>query len=194
MRIEQFDQLGEVGERARQPVDLVDDDHIDPASADVIKDFLERRPLHRAARVATVVVASADELPALVGLALDIGLRRLPLIVERVELLLQAMLGRDAGVDGAAQSCLGFSALTARPPSCSPGSLSYKRARSPRLQPERRRGSRRRDELCRVRRPQPRRKPLRVGWTLVFASRRSDDHSSLCRSSPWSYAGNSVTA
>src|SRR5689334_20166346 len=37
------------------------------------------------------------------SLALDVGFRCLPLIVERVELLLQAMLGRDAGVDGAAQ-------------------------------------------------------------------------------------------
>ena len=40
------------------------------------------------------------------SLALDIGLRRLPLIVERVELLLQTLLGRDAGVDGAAQGGL----------------------------------------------------------------------------------------
>src|SRR5271169_4502238 len=37
------------------------------------------------------------------SLALDVGFRGLPLIVERVELLLQAMLGRNAGVDGAAQ-------------------------------------------------------------------------------------------
>src|SRR3984885_6027262 len=103
MSVEEFDQLGEVGERAGQPVDLVDDDDIDPASANVIKELLERWPLHRAARVATVVVVGADQLPALVGLALDVGFRCLPLIIERVELLLQAMLSRDAGVDGAAQ-------------------------------------------------------------------------------------------
>jgi hypothetical protein len=48
MRIEQLDQLGEVGERARQPVDLVDDDHVDPVSANVVEQPLERRPLHRA--------------------------------------------------------------------------------------------------------------------------------------------------
>jgi hypothetical protein len=47
--VEEFDQLGEVGERAGQPVDLVDDDHVDPASADVIKELLERWPVHRAA-------------------------------------------------------------------------------------------------------------------------------------------------
>ena len=38
------------------------------------------------------------------GLALDVGLGGLALGVERVELLLQPMLGRDPGVDGAAQT------------------------------------------------------------------------------------------
>ena len=37
MGVEQFDQLGEVGERAGQPVDLVDNDHVDPSSANVVK-------------------------------------------------------------------------------------------------------------------------------------------------------------
>ena len=106
MCVEQFDQLGEVGERARQPVDLVDDDHVDPVSANVVEQPLERRPLHRAAGIAAVVVKSPDQLPAFMGLALDVGLRRFSLIVERVELLLQAMLGRNAGVDGAAESWL----------------------------------------------------------------------------------------
>ena len=40
MRVEELDQLGEVGERARQAVDLVDDDHVDPVSANVIKEPL----------------------------------------------------------------------------------------------------------------------------------------------------------
>src|ERR1700677_2829106 len=43
------------------------------------------------------------------SLALDIGFRGFPLIVERVELLVQAMLGRDAGINGAAQR--GFASL-----------------------------------------------------------------------------------
>ena len=51
--------------------------------------------------------------PALRGLALDIGLAGLPLGVERIELLIQAMLGGFAGVDGAAQR------LWAHPPSAS---------------------------------------------------------------------------
>jgi hypothetical protein len=96
MGVEQFDQLGKVGERAGQPVDLVDNDHVDPVSASIVEELLERWPVHRAAGIAAVVVA-------LVGLALDVGFRGLSLIVERVELLLQAMLSRDAGIDGAAQ-------------------------------------------------------------------------------------------
>src|SRR3984885_8699164 len=103
MCVEEFDQLGEVGERAGQPGDLVDDDHVDPVSANVIEELLERRPIYRAAGVAAAVVVGPDQLPAFMGLALDVGFRCLPLIVERVELLLQAMFGRDAGVDGAAQ-------------------------------------------------------------------------------------------
>src|SRR3984957_15742800 len=108
MRIEEFDQLGEVGERAGQPVDLVDDDHIDPVSANIVQQPLEGWPLHRTAGVAAVVVVGPDQLPAFMSLALDVGFRCLPLIVERVELLLQAMLRRDAGVDGAAQRRFAF--------------------------------------------------------------------------------------
>jgi hypothetical protein len=103
MGVEKFDQLGEVGERACQPVDLVDNDHVDPVSANIVQQPVEGWPAHRAAGVAAVVIAGPDQLPALMGLALDVGFRGLPLIVERVELLLQAMLSRDAGVDGAAQ-------------------------------------------------------------------------------------------
>ena len=103
MGVEQFDQLGEVGQRAGQPVDLVDNDHVDPVSANVVQQPPEGWPVHRAAGIAAVVIAGPDQLPALVGLALDLGFRGLSLIVERVELMLQAVLGRDAGVDGAAQ-------------------------------------------------------------------------------------------
>ena len=60
MGVEQLDQLGEVGERAGQPVDLVDDDHVDPVSANIVQQPLEGWPLHRAAGVAAVVVVGAD--------------------------------------------------------------------------------------------------------------------------------------
>ena len=108
MGVEELDQLGEVGERAGQSVDLIDDDHVDPKTANIIKELLERWSVYRAAGIAAVVVVGPDQLPALVGLALDVGFRRLPLIVERVELLLQAMLGRNTSVDGAAQSQFGL--------------------------------------------------------------------------------------
>ncbi len=71
MGVEQLNQLGEVGKRPRQPVDLVDDDHVDLASPDIVQQLLQRRPLHRPARKAAVVIAFADELPSLMGLAFD---------------------------------------------------------------------------------------------------------------------------
>jgi len=92
MRVEQFDQLGEVGERPRQPVNLVDDDHVDLAGPDVVQQLLERRPLHRTAREAAVVIAFADELSSLTGLAFNVGLGSLALVVEGVEVLFQGLL------------------------------------------------------------------------------------------------------
>ena len=56
-------------------------------------------------REGAVVVAVRDQPPALVGLALDIGLAGLALGIERVEFQVEVMLGRLAGVDRAA---LGF--------------------------------------------------------------------------------------
>ena len=38
MRVEQFDQLGEIGKGAGQPIDLVDDDDVDSVSAHVIEE------------------------------------------------------------------------------------------------------------------------------------------------------------
>jgi hypothetical protein len=35
--IEQFDQLGKVGKRPRQAIDLIDDDHVDLPGADVFQ-------------------------------------------------------------------------------------------------------------------------------------------------------------
>jgi hypothetical protein len=47
MGIEQFDQLGEVRERAGQAFDLVDHDNIDPVVPDVRQQPLQRRALGR---------------------------------------------------------------------------------------------------------------------------------------------------
>src|SRR5262245_49160231 len=49
------------------------------------------------------------------GLALDIGLRGFPLGIEGIELLLQPVLGRDPGIDRAAEGLLRLGAhLAAR--------------------------------------------------------------------------------
>ncbi len=85
--IEDLDELGEVHERAAQAVDLVDDDHVDPLRLDVGDQALQRRPLQGAARETAVVVVVGHEQPALRLLARDIGLARLALGVEAVELL-----------------------------------------------------------------------------------------------------------
>ncbi len=102
MGVEQLDQLGKIRQRAGQPVDLVDDDDIDLAVPDVRQKPLQGRALGRAPGIAAIVVAGANQGPAVMGLAADIGLRRLLLGVEGVELLVEPVLGRDAGVDRAA--------------------------------------------------------------------------------------------
>src|SRR5829696_6641495 len=72
--IEQLDQLGKVGKRAGQAIDLVDDDHVDRSGLNVREEPLQGRAVHRPARDAAVVVSGRDQGPALMGLALDIGL------------------------------------------------------------------------------------------------------------------------
>src|SRR3984893_2531841 len=65
----------------------------------------ERRlmAVERSARESSVIEPVGHERPALVGLALDIGLAGLALRIERVEGKIEIMLGRLARVDGAAQ-------------------------------------------------------------------------------------------
>src|SRR5918997_1438062 len=63
----------------------------------------ESRSVERASREAAVVVAVGQAAPALVGLALDEGLGCLALGIKGVEVLLQAVLGGLAGVDGTAK-------------------------------------------------------------------------------------------
>jgi hypothetical protein len=101
MGVEDVDDLGEIGERPGQPVDLVDDNDLSPAGPDIGEEPLEGRPLHRPAREAPVVVHVGERNPSGVTLARDIGLASLPLRVERVELLLEPIVGRFPGVDRA---------------------------------------------------------------------------------------------
>ena len=101
--IKGLDQLGEVGQRTGEAVDLVDDHDVDPAGLDIGQQLFQGRAVEVAAGIGRVVVVLGEGPPALRGLALDIGLAGLPLGVQRIELLLQAMLGGFAGVDRAAQ-------------------------------------------------------------------------------------------
>ena len=102
MLVEQLDELGEVGKRAGEPVDLVDDDDVDPVGPDLVQQALQGRAIERSAGEAAVIEPVANEPPALMRLALDVGLTGLPLGIERVEGEVEIMLGRFAGVDRAA--------------------------------------------------------------------------------------------
>jgi hypothetical protein len=70
--LEHVDQLGEVGERARQAVDLVDYDHVDQSGLDVAQQPIERRSLQRPARDPAIVVMIGQRDPALALLTGDV--------------------------------------------------------------------------------------------------------------------------
>ena len=59
MLVEDFHDLGEVGERPGQSVDFIDDDHVDLAGAHIRQKPLERGPLHGRAGEAAVVIQLA---------------------------------------------------------------------------------------------------------------------------------------
>jgi hypothetical protein len=101
--VEDFDQLREVHQRARKPVDLVHDHHVDQPLLYVGEQPLRRRALQRAPGEAAVIVGLADQRPAFRTLAGDIGLAGFALRVQRVELLLEPLLGRSPGIDSAAE-------------------------------------------------------------------------------------------
>src|SRR5690606_30203470 len=88
--------------RARQPVDLVDHDHIDQTGIDILDETLEARALQRAAGEAAVIVAFANGGPAFRLLTRHKGLASLALGVEAVELHVEPFLARLSGIDGAA--------------------------------------------------------------------------------------------
>jgi hypothetical protein len=77
MSIEQLYQLGEVSQRPRQAVDLVDDDDIDLSGADIVQQLLQVGSIGGPARVPAVIISRADQVPAGMGLALDVGGRGL---------------------------------------------------------------------------------------------------------------------
>jgi hypothetical protein len=81
---------------------------------DVLQKPLEGRPLHRPAGQAAVVVHVRKRDPSGMTLAHDIGLASLPLGIERIEFLLEALVGRFSGVDRAADGQPGSGVISPR--------------------------------------------------------------------------------
>ena len=59
-RVEALDDLGEVGQRARQAVDLVDHHRVDEAALHIGQQSLEPWTVHRAAREPAIVVGRGE--------------------------------------------------------------------------------------------------------------------------------------
>jgi hypothetical protein len=74
VRIEQLDQLGEVRERPRKTVDLVDNDDVDLAGADVLQQLLKVGTVGGPAGVSSIIIAGPDQIPA--GMSLALYVRR----------------------------------------------------------------------------------------------------------------------
>ena len=103
MRFEALHHSHEVGQRARQPIQFICHDTIHQACLDVTQQALQRRPLQRAAGEAAIVVAIAHQHPALGALTGHVGLTGIALRIQRVELLLQPLVGGFARIDRAAK-------------------------------------------------------------------------------------------
>src|SRR5262249_32777038 len=88
-----------IGERAGQPVDLVDDHGVDPPCRDVGKQTLQSGTIDRSAGEPAVIIARAQADPAFVPLAVDEGLAGFALRLQRIELLFEPLLGRLGGED-----------------------------------------------------------------------------------------------
>lgn len=109
MAVEDFDKLGKVSECARQPVDLIDDDHIDLAGLDIGDQPFQGWPLHRAAGKPAVIIKRRQHRikrrqhrPAFVLLRKNESGAGFPLGVERVEGLLQPFIRGFSCVNRAA--------------------------------------------------------------------------------------------
>jgi len=98
----------EVQQRPAEAVDLVDDHAVDLPGLGVFEKPLEDRAFHISAGEPAIVVAIRQALPAFTPLAGDVVLTCLPLGVEAVELLLEALVGAFAGIDGTTDCGLAF--------------------------------------------------------------------------------------
>ena len=59
--IEQFDELGEISQRPRQAIELVDDDDVNLSRADVLQQRLQVGPVGRPTGVSAVVISGPDQ-------------------------------------------------------------------------------------------------------------------------------------
>src|SRR2546430_187325 len=71
MLVEQFDQFGEVCQRAGQAVDLVDDNDIDLPATNIPKQSLQGRAIRIATGKPAIVILGSNQRPAGVRLASD---------------------------------------------------------------------------------------------------------------------------
>jgi len=62
--IQDLDDLGKIGDRAGQPVDLVDDQGVDPSRGDIVEQLLQRRPIDRRAGEPDVIINRTPAHPA----------------------------------------------------------------------------------------------------------------------------------
>ena len=74
-----LDDLGKVGQRTGQAVDLVADDDIDAAALDVREKLLQGGAVHRRTGDTAIVIGLREAGPALMALARDVGLASLAL-------------------------------------------------------------------------------------------------------------------
>ena len=92
MGIEHLNDLGKVEQGAGEPIDLVDDNDVDLRPADVGQKALQSRSLQRSPGIAAIVIVGRQHDPAFVLLTCDKGLAGFALRIERVEVLLEALL------------------------------------------------------------------------------------------------------
>jgi hypothetical protein len=85
--------------------------------ADALNELLQSRPIHRRAGEPAVIISPTQADPAFLPLAVDEGLGGFPLRLQRIELLLEPLLGRLArspAPNGAPESHFGIGLSIAR--------------------------------------------------------------------------------
>ena len=112
--VEDLHDPGKIEQRATEAVQLVGQYGVDLTGGNIRQKPLEGGPFQVGAAVAAVIVVLRQRQPALLLLAGDIGLGGFPLGIQGVEFLLQAFLGRFAGVDGTAHRFGGGNAVANR--------------------------------------------------------------------------------